>query len=115
MFTTLRFYASMTYTQHPKASATRQPPRLCQTTVVLMPALKEDSPRGLWGGVVPVGLACAFAALSLYLRTGSFSPYLPFEPWFSPNTNLGISFSRNVSSCPGSVFVSRPSRHHRLV
>ena len=75
-----------------------------------MSALKKDPLRGLWGGLLPVAFAGTFAVLALYLRIGPLSPYLSFDPWFSPNISLDTKFPRNVSSCPGSVFISRPYR-----
>lgn len=75
-----------------------------------MSPLKKDPPRGLWSGLLPVAFASTFAALAFYLRIGPLSPYLSFKPWFGPNLSLGTKFPRNVSSCPGSVFISRPYR-----
>jgi len=75
-----------------------------------MSALKKDPSKGFWSGLLPIALAGTFAALAFYLRIGPLSPYLSFEPWFSPNTNPDTKFLRNVSSCPGSVFISRPYR-----
>lgn len=75
-----------------------------------MSALKKYSPRGLWGGLLPVTFAGVFAALALYLRIGPLSPYLSFHPWFSPNPSLDTEFLRNVSSCPGSVCIPHPYR-----
>ena len=71
-----------------------------------MSSLKKDPSRGLWGGLLPIALAGIFAALAFYLRIGPLSPYLSFKPWFSPTISLDTKFLRNVSSCPGSVFIS---------
>ena len=75
-----------------------------------MSALNKDPSRGLWGGLLPVAFAGIFAVLALYLRAGPLSPYLSFEPWFSTDIILGTKFQRNVSLCPGNVFISRPYR-----
>ena len=74
-----------------------------------MPALKNP-PKGLWGGLLPIAFAGVFAALALYLRIASFSPYLSFQRLLDPNISLDTTFTRNVSSCPGSVSIYRPYR-----
>ena len=75
-----------------------------------MSALKKVPSRGLWSGLLPAALAGAFATLAFYLRIGPLSPYLSIEQWFSPNISLDTKILGNVSSCPGSVFISRPYR-----
>jgi len=78
-----------------------------------MPTLKNNPPRGLWGSLHLIVFAGVFAALALYLRIGSFSSYLSFEPWLSPDISLDTTFTRNVSSCPGSVYIFCPYRFVR--
>jgi len=73
-----------------------------------MPALEKNPLRGPLGGLLPFALAGGFAALALYLRTGSFSPYLSLQPWFGPKINSDAIYTRNVSLCPGSVCISHP-------
>ena len=70
----------------------------------------KNPTRGPLGGLLPFALAGGFAALALYLRAGSFSPYLSFQPWFGPKISLDAIYTRNVSLCPGSVCTSHPYR-----
>jgi hypothetical protein len=75
-----------------------------------MPAPEKNPPRGPLGGLLPFALAGGFAALALYFRTSSFSPYLSVQPWFGPKIGSDAIYTKNVSLCPGSFCISHPYR-----
>ena len=101
--------------KHPKARVTYIPDGHdpARRSLHSMPAPEKNLPRGPLGGLLPFALAGGFAALALYLRTSSFSPYLSVQSWIGPKISLDAIYTRNVSLCPGSVY--RVPHPYRLV
>lgn len=72
-----------------------------------MSASQKEPPGGpQWGNLRLILSAIAIAILAFYLPIGPFSPHLSFKLRSGPAVGLGPTFTRNVSLCPGSVYIS---------